>query len=335
MIINIDLNCWGRFFNVPCSIADKYLKLADGDFIKVLLCILSGSSGSVDTEAISAQCGIPEPRVKDAVLYWLGEGVLSSGQKNEPEAEEKPAVAASVPVKQAPEAEKPAMPAPARITLSPKDLAQILDSNPELKWLASEYEKLKGSDIKHYDVLGLINLTEYYGYDVQSLMLLITYCHELGKDSIRYIESVAKDWSSRGVQNYADVEAEIIKQSRIRSYEYKAIKALGLENKPSTNQLKYIHKWQELGISIEMLSIAYDKAMDATGKNNFSYIDKIIMGWSDKNISTPEQVEEADKSFAEKAKKRRNDNENTSYDINKWEEIALNYVPNFKGGNNG
>lgn len=322
----IDFDRWGRFFNVPCNIVDEHLRLADGDFVKVLLCILSGSSSSVDSAELAKLSGVKEPRVNDAVHYWADLGVIKvEGIKQS----ERPAVAVSAAaVKKEP---APAKEKPVRTSLiySPRELANKLNENEDLKFVVTEYEKIKGTVIKDNEIMGFINLIEYYGFDAQSLMLLIEYCHKLEKHSIAYLEKMAKDWFDRNIVSYPEVEAEIIRQSMIRSYEYKAAKAIGLEGKPSANQSEKIRQWNEKGISIDMLKIAYDKCMDAISKPSFRYIAKIVDSWFAEGLTSVQAVKEHDTAKAGKQtdKASKGENENTSYDLDEWERFAKSFDP--------
>ena len=40
MKYRFDVDSWGGHFSVPCSVATEYLKTSDGNYLKVLLCIL-------------------------------------------------------------------------------------------------------------------------------------------------------------------------------------------------------------------------------------------------------------------------------------------------------
>ena len=182
--------------------------------------------------------------------------------------------------------------------------------------------------------MGFINLIDYYGFDAQSLVLMIEYCHKLDKHSMAYLEKMAKDWFDRDIVTYPEVEAEIIRQSMIRSYEYKAAKAIGLEGKPSANQSEKIRHWNEKGISIEMLKIAYDKCMDAISKPNFSYIAKIVDNWMNEGIVTTQAVKEHDSTRSSKQSDKavKNNNSQTSYDLDEWEKYAMSFDPE-NGGN--
>ncbi|MBR6873461.1 MAG: DnaD domain protein [Ruminococcus sp.] len=333
MTYKIDFDHWGRFFNVPCSIVDEHLRLADGNYVKVLLCILSGNSNTADTAELSRLSGVKEAAVNDAVHYWASVGVLRV--EGLPAVEKTEAVPASAPVKEPPLQPEPKAEPVRSVRYSPKDLAEKLSQSEELRYVVHEFENIKGTVIKNNELLGLINLLDYYGFAAQSLLLIIEYSHKLGKDSIAYIEKIGKDWFDRGIVDYADVEAEIIRQSKIKSYEYKAVKALGLKGKPSTRQGEVIASWQEKGISIEMLDIAYDKCMDSIGEPKFNYIASIVNSWFDQDIKTPEQVIEKDKQYKPKHYKKNTGNTDTSYDLDEWEKFAMSFDPENGGNNNG
>ena len=333
MTYKIDFDRWGRFFNVPCNIVDEHLKLADGDFIKVLLCILSGNSSTAESEQLADMSGVKEKRVNDAVHYWAELGVIRVEGITQAE---RPAVAASaaLPVKRniQPAKEKPVR---SSLRYSPKDLANKLNENEDLSFVVSEYEKIKGTVIKDNEIMAFINLIEYYGYDAQSLILMIEYCHKLGKNSIAYLEKMAKDWFERDIVSYPDVEAEIIRQSMMRSFEHKAAKAIGLEGKPSSNQSEKLRIWNERGISIDMLKIAYDKCMDAISKPSFSYISKIVDNWFNEGITTVEAVREKDKIKNDRTTSGGSEPVKTSYDLDEWERFAMSFDPENGGNGNG
>jgi len=77
MTYKIDIKNWGRVFTVPCSVVDNYLKEADGDFLKVLLCVVSFGNCDIDSEKICKLCNVSELCVKNAINYWSECGVIS------------------------------------------------------------------------------------------------------------------------------------------------------------------------------------------------------------------------------------------------------------------
>ena len=78
MDYKIDCRQWGRFFSVPCSVVDDYVLLSDGDFVKVLLCILCSNSQLVSPEQLGAKAGVSPEKAEDAIIHWAGLGVVSA-----------------------------------------------------------------------------------------------------------------------------------------------------------------------------------------------------------------------------------------------------------------
>lgn len=332
MVYRVDCSRWGRFFQVPCSVVDEHIKLSDGEFIKVLLCILCGNSNIIDTDKLSGQAGVSVRTVEDSLRYWAGLGVISLYDENGGDVKavgqtSEPCAAVQ------PKAEEPKPKTVVRY--SPKDLSDKINKNGELKLLTDDVQRILGRTINATETAGLLNLYEYYGFSAASILMITDYCHKLGKDRFAYIERVAKDWFERGITSYSDVENEIIAQSKTRSYEYKTAKAFGINSKLSKRQQEYIDSWRSMGFSIEMLEIAYEKCMDAKNTLSFSYIDGIVKNWAGKSISTPEQVSREEQRFADSNKKKKqmsdNGGKSTSYDLDEWEQYAMNFDPN-RGG---
>ncbi len=57
---------------------DKYIKLSDGDFVKVLLCILCSTERECDSAKLAEKSGLSENTVIDAVTHWVSLGVITS-----------------------------------------------------------------------------------------------------------------------------------------------------------------------------------------------------------------------------------------------------------------
>lgn len=334
MVYKIDFNRWGRFFSVPCSVVDDYIKLSDGDFVKVLLCALCSNSDVIDTDVLAAQAGVQPSKAHDALLYWAGNGVVNLIDQQGKVVQTAPAPApisapASAPVKET------AKPPKTVVRYSPKDLSAVIDSQPDLKALTDNIQQLVGRTLNAAEVAGIINLYEYYGFSPAAIFLITDYCHKLGKDRFAYVERVAKDWFERGIIEYSDVEAEIIRQSNAHTYRMKAAKLLGMSSKLSKRQGEFIDDWAKMGFTLEMLEIACDKCIDVKKEVNFNYIDGILKNWAGKAITTPEQVKQEDVKFSGGAKKKytQHENKDTSYDLSEFEKFALNFDPNKRGDN--
>ena len=76
-------------FAVPASVADKHLRLASAEQLKVLLWCLKNADKQYDITAASEGLKLDEYTVRDALDHWCERGVLCStieaAAKAEPE----------------------------------------------------------------------------------------------------------------------------------------------------------------------------------------------------------------------------------------------------------
>lgn len=339
MDYKIDCRQWGRFFSVPCSVVDDYILLSDGDFVKVLLCILCSNSQLVSPEQLGAKAGVSPEKAEDAIIHWANLGVISAetGEGNaveqiKPQTAEvqKPMVIQQV------EAINPApnsVDAKTRVKYSTREIAEKIESSEELKALYDDIQTVFKRTINGTEMAAILNLYEYYNYSAASILMIAEFCTSIGKSKMAYIETVAKSWFERGICSYVEVEAEIIRQSEFMSFERQVMRTFGVESKLSKRQKELIQKWHDMGFSLEMLEIAYEKCMNSTNKLNFGYINKILENWSGKSILTPQQVDEDDRKFAGKKAAKTTESKETSYDLDEWEKYAMSFNPNQGGGN--
>ena len=68
MKYTFDCDRWGSSFSVPSKVVDKYIKLSDGDFVKVLLCILCSTERECDSAKLAEKSGLSENTV--IPRYW-------------------------------------------------------------------------------------------------------------------------------------------------------------------------------------------------------------------------------------------------------------------------
>ncbi|MFQ8953822.1 MAG: hypothetical protein ACLR56_12975 [Oscillospiraceae bacterium] len=72
----IDPKVFSAVFTVPAAVADKHLKLARGEHIKVLLYIMRNMSVNPDNAEIAAAAGLSEYEVEEALPLGGRGGIL-------------------------------------------------------------------------------------------------------------------------------------------------------------------------------------------------------------------------------------------------------------------
>ena len=94
MELRLNMGGMSSFLAVPTDIVDKYLSTVSGIYIKVLLAVLRANR--VDTEQIAHKLSIPESDVKEAVQFWIQNGIFTEESAGkERSAEKKPKVVVS------------------------------------------------------------------------------------------------------------------------------------------------------------------------------------------------------------------------------------------------
>lgn len=331
MKYKFDIDSWGAQFCVPAVVANDYLKLSDGNYIKVLLCVLAGQRVTT-TDAIAEKTGIAPGEIDDAIIYWRNLGVISfDGSENTSASEAKTAGFSSKnqPVSQVEAVRASAVAEDKKIVVnySQREIKEKAENDSNLKQLVNDIQGILQFSINGKELGRLVELYELYRFDVPTILLTADYCKNIGKSSIAYLYSVMVRWFESGIMSYSDVEKKIISQNALHDFENNVLRIFGIVNKPSKKQKDFIEKWKNIGFSYELLEIAYNKCMDSNSKLNFGYIDKILENWSNNGVVTSEDVRKNDENFKSRyAKKTEGESErDTSYDLEEFENFALKF----------
>ena len=276
----IDPKVFSAVFTVPAAVADKHLKLARGEHIKVLLYIMRNMSVNPDNAEIAAAAGLSEYEVEEALLYWAGVGILLPDGRSAEKAEIK-----------APAVKQNAKPDRA-------DVARRGAEDEKIRYLLTETQMKLGRNLKSNESSTLVWLYDDLGLDVSLILMIVQYAAAHGKPRISFIESTATDWVNRGIDTIAEADRELNKMAMSEQAWGIVCSSFGLEKrKPSKNELKLSLIWtDEWKMSREMLTAAYNACVDSISKFDMKYVSKILENWHEKGYKTPDDIEEKKKS---------------------------------------
>lgn len=322
MQYQLDNGIWSSVFAVPTAVVDAHLRLSGGVQLKALLWVLRQGTDTFEDSALGEALGISPADARDALSYWQETGILQFHAEGTAAA---PETAASAP--QTPESQRnqsaatPAVPKhyplPRAERPDPAFVAKRMQESEEIRCLMEEAEQILGRLLSPGDLGVLLMLHDHYGLPVDVILMLLQYAASNGKGNMRYIEKVAQNWADEGITTHMQAEEKLQALTNVRRAWDTVQRTLGLPARaPSTREENYVSAWVlDWKFSPEMIKLAYDRCIDATGKFAAGYIHKILERWHREKITTPQQVE-AD---AQKKARSREEAAQPSYDIDAYE----------------
>lgn len=297
MAYTIDFGPWGSIFAVPAAVADRHLKFCSEAQLKVLLLALRHGQSPVYTAGIAGRLGLTETEVDDCPQYWQEAQLFTEGSAPQPE---KAGPAPAEPPKKT--VEEGVTTIRSRGHLSPGEVNALLREDKRFAGLAAEMEKARGSVLSPSEreilayLCGSLELTPEY------LLVAAAYCRDRGKKKMSYLEKMVAGWLEEGIDTYEKAEVHIRRLTRQEDDEGRIRRLFGLPERALTAREKAcINRWcGEYMTPDALIKLAYDRAVEATGKVSFAYIDKVLAAWTAKGITTVEAAE-AERTAAQKA----------------------------------
>ena len=126
-------------------------------------------------------------------------------------------------------------------------------------------------------------------------MLGIEHCVSEGKPSLRYAEKLLIDFADKDINTYQKAEDYILQRKNYLSFEGRMRTMMGLGQRALTSKEKaMLSDWQAKGLSDELITLAYEKTVEKTGKVSMSYMHKILESWYNAGFKTVAEVEKGD-----------------------------------------
>jgi DnaD/phage-associated family protein len=304
----INFGSFKGIFAVPCEVVDNFLNEASPDELKVLLYILRCQSNTIDDVKMSDYLGLTKEKIKKSINYWDEKSILTIDNTLCDDKSKK------IEVKQA----KKIIESP--VFYSADEIESITQQNPELKFLISAVPNHLGRLITTNDCVILVYLYTGVGLPAEVILMIIEYCVSQKKGNMNYIQKTALSWADEEINTHEKAEEKIKRLEYYNSFEGKVKSVLGVASRGFSEKEKgLIHHWaDDLSSSIELVSFAYEKCVENTGKLQIGYMNTILENWHKKGIKT---VEAAKNDKNEKVTSK--SNKSTSYDIDEYERLSI------------
>ncbi len=297
---------------IPNIFLDRYMPSANGEFVKVYLCLLrmyaNPSARSSTLTDIADLLNHTEGDIIRAIKYWEKAGLLSVGYDGEipttitllpitAKHEDFSETAASSEgvnaLGEQTSVHAPDETLPGKYNYSPAAIKRMCDEDDNLHQLIFVAENLFGKTLTNSEISTIIYIHSDLNFSDELLEYLFEYCVSLEKRSFRYLERVAISWHEEGL-----VTAEQAKlQHEIHSRKvYSVMKAFGINDRmPGKPELDYITRWyDDYGFEADIVIEACNRTIQALHKPSFEYTDTILSNWRKKNVHTISDIESAD-----------------------------------------
>ena len=339
--LKIDLLYGSEALTLPAAVLDK-LSQTDEAELKVLLALCDPATRAVfDPEEVAERLGLSVNAVMGAIQFWRGAGVL---KKSELKQQSTPAVAtaetasaesAPAPVTEVTVASEPVVETPrASVTIvrsddgmphyTAEEIDRIFAENGELSGMIDECQNILGKLFNPTEINKIMALTEYFRLDCEYVLLLCYYCKKIGKASVPYLDKMARSLYNEGIDNVdalGDRLGELEAAADLGSY-YRTL--LGAGKRSFTDrESKFLSQWGKWNIKPEVLKMAYEVSVDATGAPSMPYINKVLSNWKEAGYTTADQVREAMAQYKEKKESRSTAAKHDSFATDEFFEAAL------------
>ncbi len=314
MNYTLNAGCWSGVFAVPNGVVDKYIKISDGNSLKLLLFLLRHGGESFSDEDIVQELGLRcKGEAEDAAMFWIQRGVIRYDTEKTSEEENvfAPSEKKPVAVSMVQSEEKPAPPKETKeyssvhkvggvnsLYRTSGDIADRISSDSAIAYLFKEAENLYGRRLRPQEMQNVIALVDHYGLPAAVAVLLLKYCFRSGKSTPAYIQKVAAGWSEDGIDSIELADARVKALERRDSTEERLKNAMELKSKLTARQREFIRRWtQDLGYDDDMIMLAYDITVDNIGQMKFEYANSILENWNKQGISTKEEAQRNNEAY--------------------------------------
>lgn len=304
-----------------------YLDKADPTALRLFL-LLSYDSRlreNFDTAAMAKSFAVTEKDMEKALSFWENAGLLFREEAGASVCASSGTAATQkvkVSVKSAENGEKVTVVTSGTMpSYTGREIEAIMKSDSSLSLLIEECQKIAGKMFGAHEINRVLGMADYLRLDHDAILLLFDYTKRIGKCSVAYVEKMAVSFVNEGASDYASIESYLAKAEKKHTMETLIRRLAGLSARSfSTKEKKFLEKWSELGLSEELLEMAYEVTVNNTGGFSFPYMNKVLLNWHEAGYATAAAVREAANLYRDK---KEQENPTSSFDVDDFFEAAL------------
>lgn len=307
---------------VPNVFIDELMADADGEYVKIYLYLLRCMNAPEESFSISGMADKFEHTEKDikrALAYWEKAKVLHLEYDNE---RRLTGICLSNPGRRGTQIESASYddtPASRSSAAPPEPIPVSKEEKPKPDYTADEIRAFRedkgvsellymtevylGRTLNATDINEILYWHDSLEFSIDLIEYLIEYCVGGGHKSMHYIKTVALAWHKDGILSVSQAKEKNERYSRTNTA---VMKAFGISGRNLVeSELALIEKWTNTyGFSLELVTEACRRTMQAIHQPSFEYTDSILGNWHKKHVSTLEEIAALDEAFLNRKPKQ-------------------------------
>ena len=255
-------------FPIPREVM-RHIAGASAEELKTLIAFFASPETTVAEAA--RDTGITVAECEKAYAFWRGTGIFT-------ESAAKP--------------KKVAADTSSYRNYDSAEIASALKQQGDFSLICSVAQTKLEKTLTKNDLSTLLYLYDYAAMPCQVICGVIEYCCSRGKKSMQYIYKKAIALFESGVDTYDKFERYIAEAERAEEAEARLRRLAGIgERALTTAERAAFERWiSEWNTDFSLITLAYEKTVDNTGKYSVKYMDSILKRWHEKGYSTVEEV---------------------------------------------
>ena len=189
---------------------------------------------------------------------------------------------------------------------SREDVLTAQEREPQFRDLCRELEGMLGRVFTDSDLKCVLTIYDHLGFPPEVAVLLTGWAvrrerrqknNPAACPRMPAVQREAFRWKRLGLDTLERAEDYLRRQEAVDQREWAILQAVGVtERRPAVEKERsFIGSWVELGLSDELIRLAYERTVYQKGAMNWPYMNKILLSWRQAGYQTPAQVEAGDR----------------------------------------
>ncbi len=189
---------------------------------------------------------------------------------------------------------------------SREEITAAQEREPVFQGLRREMESRLGRVLSDNDLKCLYTMYDHLGLPAEVILLLTGWCvqrerrqknNPAASPRMPALQKEAFRWKRLGLDTLERAEEFLRREEGVDAREWAILSAVGVaERRPAVGrEREFIAAWVDMGVSDELIRLAYERTVYQKGAMNWPYMNKILQSWRKAGYRTAAQVEAGDR----------------------------------------